>query len=89
MLALINLLFFLIVAGTVIFAIWLSRKYKERYAEFPWWKAGIIIALEVVAWIVTASLWAWVIHHPWLAIIVIGIIIIVLLARKKKQDQIL
>lgn len=89
MMPLINLLFFLIVAATVVFAVWLSRKYKERYAEFPWWKAGIVIAVEVVAWVVTASLWSWVSHHPWLAIIVIGIIVIVLLKRKKKEDQIL
>lgn len=86
---LINFLFFLVVAGTVVFAIWLSRKYKERFAEFPWWKAGVVIAVEVVSWIMTASLWSWVSHHPWLAAILIGIIVIVVLSKKKKNDQIL
>ena len=89
MMGLINLLFFLIVATTVLFAVWLSRKFKERFAEFPWVKAGIIIAVEVVAWVITASLWGWVSHHPWLAAIAVAIIIIVLLARKKREDQIL
>jgi len=89
MMALINLVFFLIVAATVIFALWLSRKYKERYAEFPWWKAGIIIAVEVVAWVLAASVWGWISNHPWMALIGIGIIVIVLLKRKKREDQIL
>jgi hypothetical protein len=86
---LINLLFFLIIATTVLFAVWLSRKYKERFAEFPWTKAGIIIAVEVVAWVITASLWSWVSHHPWFAAIAVAIIIIVLLTKKKREDQIL
>jgi uncharacterized membrane protein len=89
MLALINLLFFLLVAGTIIFSIWLSRKYKERFAEFPWWKAGVIIAIEVIAWILTQSFWRWVQAHPWIAAIAAVIIIVVLIKRKKKEDQIL
>jgi fucose 4-O-acetylase-like acetyltransferase len=89
MTVLINLLFFLIVATTVLFAVWLSRKFKERFAEFPWTKAGIIIAVEVVAWIITASLWSWVSHHPWIAVIAVAIIVIVLFSRKKREDQIL
>ncbi|MBM3211927.1 hypothetical protein FJZ33_06900, partial [Candidatus Poribacteria bacterium] len=68
-----NLLFFLIIAGTVIFSIWLSRKYKERYAEFPWYKAGIIIALEVVAWVVFNWFFSFLRAYPWLAAIVISV----------------
>ena len=82
---LIHLIFFLVVAVTIIGSVWLSRKYKERYAEFPWKKAGLIIAIEVVAWILAVSFWNWVSAHPWLAAIVAVIIIIILLKRKKKE----
>jgi len=86
---LINLIFFLLVSATIIGAVWLSKKYKERFAEFPWWKAGIVIAVEVVSWVVTASFWLWVVRHPWIAIVGIIIIVIVLAKRKKREDQIL
>jgi len=89
MAALINLVFFLIVSATVIGAVWLSKKYKERFAEFPWWKAGTVIAVEVVAWVTTNALWHWVTRHPWIAIIGIVIIVIVLAKKKKREEQIL
>ena len=89
MTALINLVFFLIVSATVIGAVWLSKKYKERFAEFPWWKASVVIAVEVVTWITTNALWHWVSRHPWIVIIGIVIIVIVLAKRKKREDQIL
>jgi hypothetical protein len=84
-----NLLFFLLIAGTVIFSIWLSRKYKERYAEFPWQKAGIIIALEVVAWVVFNWFMSFFRHYPWIAAIIIIIAIIFLVKRKKNRDRII
>jgi len=83
-----NLLFFLIIAVTVVGSIWLSRKYKERFAEFPWFKAAILIAAEVVAWIVFNWVWS----NPWLVAIiaVIAVIaLIILVKRKKREEQIL
>ena len=79
----INVIFFLIVAATVVFALWLSHKYKERYAEFPWWKVGVIIVIEVVTWVVVK----WIFSNFWLTAIAAAIIIIVLLTRKKREDQ--
>jgi uncharacterized membrane protein len=87
--SLMNLIFFLVVAATVVGAVWLSRKYKDRYAEFPWGKAGLLIAVEVVAWVIFNWLWSWVRTHPWIAVVVAVVMIIILLKRKKKQEQIL
>jgi len=89
MLTLIHFIFFLIVAVTVVGSVWLSRRFKERYAEFPWWKAGVLIAIEVIAWVICYSLWSWVRAHPWIAAVAAVVAIIVLLKRKKKQEQIL
>ncbi len=86
---LINFIFFLIVAVTVGGSIWLSRKFKERYAEFPWWKVGAAIAIEIVAWIICISVWSWVRSHPWIALIGIVILVVIFLKRKKKQEQVL
>lgn len=86
--SLINLAFFLIVVGTVVFSIWLSRKYKERYAVFPWKKAGIIIGIEVIAWIIANAFLNWVERHPWIALIMIAVILIVLVRRKKQENQV-
>ncbi len=89
MLALLNFIFFVIVVATIVGAIWLSRKYKERYAEFPWWKFVIAIIIEIATWIMTVSFTHWVFRHPWLAIIAIAILVIVFIKRKKKEEQIL
>ena len=57
---LMNFIFFVLVAATVVGSIWLSRKFKSRYAEFPWGKAILLIVVEVVAWIVFNWVWSWV-----------------------------
>ena len=49
--SLVNLLFLVVVLGTAGISWWLSTKYRERYAEFPWNKAAIILGIEVLAWI--------------------------------------
>ncbi len=87
--SLMNLIFFLIVAVTVGGSVWLSRKYKERYAEFPWGKAALLIVIEVVAWGIFNWLWTWVRMNPWIAAIVIVVLIVILLRKKKKDEQIL
>ena len=83
---LVHLIFFLIVAVTVLGSVWLSRKFKERYAEFPWWKAGVLIAIEIVAWVICVHVlhyWKWIIPPA------VVIMIIVLLKKKKREEQIL
>lgn len=87
--ALMNFIFFVVVAGTILASLWLSRKYKERYAEFPWGKTGLILAIEVLAWIVFNVLWSWVRAHPWIAAVVAVIIIVILFIRRKKEEELL
>lgn len=89
MLGLVDLIFFLLIAVTVLGAVWLSRKYKERFAEFPWGKAAILIVVEVVAWVITHKFVVWVQRHWWSVPIVIILVIVILMKRKKKQEQIL
>ncbi len=89
MLWLIDLIFFLLIAVTILGAVWLSRKFKERHAEFPWWKAAVLIVIEVVAWVVTHRFVAWVQRNIWIVPIVIVIVIIILMKRKKKKEQVL
>jgi uncharacterized membrane protein len=86
---LLNLAFFLIVAGTIIFSLWMSRKYKERYAQFPWYKAAIVIVVEIVAWVLTNAFMDMVRRHPWLLAIAIVVIIVVLMKRKKNKERII
>lgn len=81
--SLVNFLFLVVVLGTAGFSWWLSTKYQERYAEFPWNKAGIIIAIEVLSWIGFNIFWGWVTHNLWIAAILIGIILVILVKRKK------
>lgn len=73
------------IVATVVGSAWLSRKFKERYAQFPWWKVGLLIAVEVIAWIVFRWFWA----NPWIVAVAAVVIIIILLKRRKKQEQIL
>ena len=89
LISLINLAFFLIVAATIVGTVWLSRKYKERFAEFPWWKAVVVVVVEIVSWVITARFTIWVFSHPWIAAIVAVILLIVFIKRKKREEQIL
>jgi uncharacterized membrane protein YkvI len=89
MLWLINLIFFLLILVTVLGSVWLSRKFKERYAEFPWWKAAVLLVIEVVAWLVTYRFVAWIQRNIWVIPIVVIIVIVILMKRKKKKEQVL
>ena len=80
--SLVNFLFLVVVLGTAGISWWLSVKYRERYAEFPWNKAAIILAIEVLAWIAFNIFWGWVINNWWIAIVLIVIIILVLKKRR-------
>lgn len=80
--SLVNFIFLVVVLGTAGISWWLSTKYRERYAEFPWNKAAIILGIEVLAWIAFNIFWSWVIHNWWIAIVLIVIIILVLKKRR-------
>ena len=82
--SLVNFLFLVVVLGTALVSWWLSVKYRERYAEFPWNKAAIILGIEVLAWIAFNIFWSWVTHNWWIAIVLIVIIIIVLKKRRRE-----
>ena len=82
--SLVNLLFLVIILGTAGLSWWLSVKYRERYAEFPWNKAAIILGIEVLAWIAFNIFWSWVINNWWIAIVLIVIIIIVVKKRRRE-----
>ena len=84
--SLINLIFLIVVLATMIISWWLSRKYQERYAEFPWWKAGIILAIEILSWIAVIIFLSWVKSNLWVIAIIAVIIIIILFARKKRKS---
>ena len=84
--SLIHLIFLIVIFATIIISWWLSRKYQERYAEFPWWKTGIILAIEILSWIAFAIFWGWVMKHFWVTAIIAVIIIIILLSRRKRTS---
>ena len=79
---LVNLLFVAVILGTAGVSWWISIKYRERYAEFPWNKAAIILGIEVLALIAFNIFWNWVTHNWWIAIVLIVIIILVLKKRR-------
>lgn len=81
--SLVNFLFLIVVLGTAGFSWWLSTKYRKRYAEFPWNKALIIIAIEVLSWIAFNIFWSWVTHNWWIVIVLVVIIVLVLKKRKR------
>jgi hypothetical protein len=82
--SLMNFLFLIVVLGTAGLSWWLSIKYKERFAEFPWHKAGILLGIEVVVWIGFNIFWGWFMHNWWIVAIVVAVILIIL-SRKKKN----
>ena len=80
---LVNFLFLIAVLGTAGFSWWLSKKYQERYAEFPWNKAGLILGIEVLSWIAFNIFWGWVRANLWITLILIVVIVVILMKRKK------
>ena len=78
---LIDLAFFLLIAITVAGSVWLSGKFKERHAEFPWWKAVMLIAGEVAAWVIVHEVLTAI--PRWLAPIIVVVVVVILLRKKK------
>jgi len=85
--SLIHFIFLIIILATIIISWWLSRKYQERSVEFPWWKAGIILAIEILSWLAFVIFWSWVESNLWIIAIIAVIVIIILLARRRKKSS--
>ena len=82
---LINLLFFVVIVGTLVVS-WLyaSRLKKQYGAGFPWNKTAMIVGIEVLLWIGFNFFWE-IFEAFWWQITIVAIIAIVLISRKKRK----
>ena len=82
---LVNLLFFLVIIGTLgVSWLYASRLKKQYNADFPWGKTAGIVGIEVLLWIGFTIFWE-IFEAFWLPIVIVGIIVIVLISRKKRK----
>lgn len=83
---LVNLVFLLVVLGTIIGVAWLYRRYQKHYAadKFPWKKTGLILGIEILSWIGFNIFWSWVRNNFWIALVILVIIVVILIKRKKR-----
>lgn len=82
---LVNLLFFLVIAGTLgVSWLYAHRLQKQYSAEFPWGKTASIVGIEVLLWIGFNLFWE-IFEAFWLPIVIIAIIAIVFISRKKRK----
>lgn len=80
----VNILFFVVVVGTVVVSfVYADRLQKRHRADFPWNKALAIIGIEVALWIafniffeIFQAYWVW---------ITIGTLIVLYIISKKKR----
>jgi hypothetical protein len=82
----INLLFLIVVLGTIgISWIFSDRLRKRHSADFPWNKAITIIVIEVLIWI-AFNFFFEIFQKHWVLISIGGIIVIfIILSRKKRK----
>ena len=85
---LVNLIFLVVVLGTAALSWWLSAKYKQRYAEFPWSKACTILAIEILVWICFNIFWSFFVQN-WLIVSIVVVIILVIVIKKRKKNDII
>lgn len=82
---LVNLLFFLVIVGTIGVSWLYAHRLKKQYsADFPWGKTASIVGIEVLLWIGFTIFWE-IFEAFWLPIVIVGIIAIVLISRKKRK----
>ena len=82
---LVNLLFFLVIAGTLgVSWLYAHRLQKQYSAEFPWGKTASIVGIEVLLWIGFNLFWE-IFEAFWLPIVIVAIIVIVFISRKKRK----
>ena len=81
----VNLLFFLAVAGTLgVSLLYAARLKKQTGADFPWSKTAMIVGIEVLLWIGFNFFWE-IFEAFWWQITLVAIIAIVLISRKKRK----
>lgn len=82
---LVNLLFFLVIVGTLVVSwVYAYRLRKQYRAEFPWGKTAGIVGIEVLLWIGFNLFWE-IFKAFWLPIVIVAIIVIVFISRKKRK----
>ena len=82
---LVNLLFFLVIVGTLgVSWLYAHRLQKQYSAEFPWGKTAGIVGIEVLLWIGFNLFWE-IFEALWLPIVIVAIIVIVFISRKKRK----
>ena len=82
---LVNLLFFLVIVGTLVVSwVYAHRLRKQYRAEFPWGKTAGIVGIEVLLWIGFNLFWE-IFKAFWLPIVIVAIIVIVFISRKKRK----
>ena len=82
---LVNLLFFLVIVGTLgVSWVYAHRLRKQYRAEFPWGKTAGIVGIELLLWIGFNLFWE-IFKAFWLPIVIVAIIVIVFISRKKRK----
>ena len=82
---LVNLLFFLVIVGTLGVSWLYAHRLKKQYsADFPWGKTVGIVGIEILLWIGFNLFWE-IFEAFWLPIVIVAIIVIVLISRKKRK----
>ncbi|MCG9126472.1 hypothetical protein JT359_02620 [Candidatus Poribacteria bacterium] len=81
----VNLLFLLIVLGTLVISwIFAYKLQKLHNADFPWGKTLMIVGIEVAAWI-GFNIFFELFQKHWIIITIIGLIAIYFVSKRKKQ----
>ena len=81
----VNLLFFIVVLGTVVISfIFADRLKKQHKADFPWNKSLAIIGIEVGLWI-AFNIFFEIFQANWIWITVGTIIVLYIIASRKKR----
>lgn len=82
---LVNLLFFVAIAGTLVVSwIYASRLKKQYGANFPWSKTIFIVGIEVILWAGFNFFWE-IFEALWLPITIVAVVVIFLISRKKRR----
>jgi len=82
---LMNLLFFAVVAGTVVVS-WVYGKWQKIHnrADFTWKKAALIVGLEVLLWIGFNFFWN-LFEVYWWQILIVAVIVLLLILRTQRK----
>ena len=81
----VNLLFFIVVVGTVVISlVFADRLKKQHNSDFPWNKSLAIIAIEVGLWI-AFNIFFEIFQANWLWISIGTLIVIYIVTRRKKR----